>query len=91
MLGLDLRQTNELVLGISLVLGLPMYLLDLWLKKRIAFGLIGLFLFRWAVRCLSGPSPVLYSPWRGNILLILALVLLQSSKLRARPNADAIS
>jgi len=33
---LDLGRTNELVLAISFVLGLPAYLLDLWIDERIA-------------------------------------------------------
>jgi hypothetical protein len=84
-LGLDLSQTWDLVFGISLVLGFPMYLLDLRLKKRIAFFLLALFLFRWAVRCLFGPTPLLVNPfvWPVGILLFTALALLQWSKLRS--------
>lgn len=83
-LGLDPSRTYDLVFGSTLVLGFPMYLLDLWLKKRFAFFLLGLFLFRWAVRCLGGPTPVLGNPfdWPVGILLFLALALLQWSKLR---------
>jgi hypothetical protein len=85
-LGLDLSRTYELVFGISLVLGFPMYLLDLWLKKRYAFFLLILFLFRWAIRCFGGPTPALGNPidWPVGILLFTALVLLQWSKLRTR-------
>jgi len=81
-LGLDLSRMNELVLAISFVLGFPIYLLDLWINKRIAVSMIGLFLFRWIATCYGGPTPILCSPWRGSVLLILALVLLQLSKLR---------
>jgi hypothetical protein len=72
------------VFGISLLLGFPMYLLDLWLKKRVAFSLLVLFLFRWAVRSFGGPTPVFGNPfdWPVGILLFLALALLQWSKLR---------
>ena len=80
-LGLDLRRTNELVLAISLVIGFPIYLLDLRINQRIAISMIGLFLFRWIVLCFGGPTPVLCSPWRGSVLLIVAFVLLQLSKL----------
>ena len=80
-LGLDLSRLNELVLAISFVLGFPIYLLDLWINKRIAVSMLGLFLFRWIATCFGGPTPVLCSPWRGSVLLILALVLLQLSKL----------
>jgi hypothetical protein len=86
-LGLDLSRTYELVFGISLVLGFPMYLLDLWLKKRYAFFLLFLFLFRWAIRCFGGPTAALGNPidWPVGILLFTALVLLQWSKLRTTP------
>lgn len=81
-LGLDPSRTNDLVLGISFVLGFPVYLLDLWINKRIAVSMLGLFLFRWIATCFAGPTPVLCSPWRGSVLLIVAFVLLQLSKLR---------
>ena len=81
-LGLDLSRTNELLLAISFALGSPTYLLELWLNRRIAISMLGFFLFRWIATCFGGPTPVLCNPWRGNVLLILALVLLQLSKLR---------
>ncbi len=81
-LGLDLSRINELVMGISFVLGFPMYLLDLWLNKQIAISMLGLFFFRWIATCFGGSTPVLCSPWRGSLLLIVAFVLLQLSKLR---------
>ena len=80
-LGLDLYRTNELIGGISFVLGFPAYLLDLWLDKRIAISMLGLFLFRWIALCFGGPTPVLCNPWRVSVLLIVAFVLLQLSKL----------
>ncbi len=86
-LGLDLGRMNELVLAISLVLGFPIYLLDIWINKRIAVSMLGLFLFRWIATCFAGPTPVLGSPWRGNVLLIVAFVLLQFSKLRQERKA----
>ena len=81
-LGFDLYRMNELVVGISFVLGFPMYLLDLWLDKRIAVSMVGLFFFRWIALCFGGPTPVFCSPWRVSVLLIVAFVLLQLSKLR---------
>ena len=83
-LGLDLSRTNELLMAISFVLGLPMYLLDLWINKKIAICLLGLFLFRWVARCFDGSTFVLCNPWRGSEFLVLAFVLLQWSKLRAK-------
>lgn len=82
-LGFDLYRMNELVVGVSFVLGFPAYLLDFWINKRIAFSMLGLFLFRWIALCFGGPTPVLCSPWRVSVLLIVAFVLLQLSKLRA--------
>jgi hypothetical protein len=81
-IGLDSTRTNELVLAISLVLSFPAYVLDLWIDDRIAVSLIAVFLFRWIAVCFGGPTVVFCWPWRGSILLILAFVLLQSSKLR---------
>lgn len=84
-LGLDWSSPHEAVMGVSFVLGLPVYLLDLWLNRRIAFGLAGLFLFRWVARCFGGPTPVLCNPfvWPVGILLFLALACLQTSRLRS--------
>lgn len=80
----DFRSMGELVFGISFLLAIPMYLIDLLTKKRIAFCLAGLFLLRWAVRCLAGPTPGLVNPfeWPSGTLLFAAFVLLQWSKLR---------
>jgi hypothetical protein len=73
---------NELVLGISLVLGFPTYLLDLLINRRIAISTLGLFLFRWLSTCFGGSTPMLVNPLRANTLLFVAFVLLQVSKLR---------
>ena len=81
-LGLDLTRMNELVLAVSLVLGFPIYLLDLWSDRRIAISTLSLFTCRWIATCFAGPAPVLCSPWRGSVLLISAFVLLQLSKVR---------
>ena len=81
-LGLDLSRTNELVMAVGFVLGLPMYLLDVWINKRIAISMLGLFVFRWIATCFGGPTPILCNPLRGSVLLILGVALLQLSKLR---------
>ena len=83
-LGLDLSRPDELVLAISFVLGFPMYLLDRRSKKRVAYFLLALFIFRWLARGFGGPTPYLVNPfdWPVGILLFLALALLQWSKLR---------
>ena len=67
-LGLDWDRTNELLLSFSLVMGLPMYFLDVWLNKRIATCLLGLFLFRGGVRYFNGGTPALYSPVAGQLI-----------------------
>jgi hypothetical protein len=82
-LGLDWSRSSEIVLGASLVLGLPAYLLDLWIGKRVPLVLLGLFIFRWLARCYGGPTFVLCNPLRGSVLLIVAFALLQWSRLRA--------
>jgi hypothetical protein len=79
---LDLGRPNELALAITMVLGLPMYALDVWIDRRIAICLLALWLLRWAAASFAGPIPLLASIWRGNVLLILAFVLLQWSKWR---------
>jgi hypothetical protein len=83
-LGLDWSRTNEVVLGVSLALGLPAYLLDLWTTKRVRVPvfLVGLFIFRWLARCFGGPTFVLCNPLRGSVLLIVAFALLQYPSLR---------
>ena len=83
-LGLDWSRINEVFLGLSLVLGLPAYLLDLWTTKRLRVPvfLLGLFVFRWLARCSGGTTFALCNPLRGSVLLIMAFALLQYSRLR---------
>lgn len=81
--GLDLGRLDDFLLALSLVLPFPMYLIDLWIGRRVALCLIALFLFRWAVSGLllgSGPVP----PWSHNGLLLVAFALLQVSRVRIR-------
>ena len=56
-LALDFSRANELLMGFSFILGFPMYLLDLWIKKRIAISLLSLFVLRWIARCFAGSTP----------------------------------
>jgi hypothetical protein len=86
-LGLDLSLKNELALALSFVLGFPLYLLDFWTGKRIAFALIALFLFRWIALCFAGPVFAFCSPWPGSALLICAFLLLQWSKVQGRDSS----
>jgi hypothetical protein len=79
---LDPGRPNEFALAIGLVLGFPMYALDVWLNRRVAICLWMLWLFRWVAASFAGPTLMIASIWRGNVLLILAFALLQWSKLR---------
>ena len=85
-LGLDLSRMNEVTLAVTFVLPFPVILFDLWWGKRIAISMLGLFFLRWIATCFARPSPVLCSPWRGNVLLISALLFLQISKFRRTGN-----
>jgi len=78
---------SDIALAISLVLGLPAYVLDFRSNRRIVIFLPVLFLFRWiAAGAISVPF-TLGQPWRINGLIMAATVLLQWSKLRP-PTAD---
>jgi hypothetical protein len=81
-LALDHSRPYYNLLGISLVLGLPMYLLDVRLKKRFVFFLAFLFVSRSVIRSL--PTHVIGNPIDRpvGIFLFSALVLLQLSKVR---------
>ena len=83
-LALDPQRGVERLFGISLLLALPMYLLDLRSKNRVAFFLLALFLFRWAIRIFLGPTPAFGNPidWPEGIQLFLSFALLQWHKLR---------
>jgi hypothetical protein len=86
-MALDHGRAVENLFGISLLLGFPMFLLDLRLKKQFAFCLASLILVRWAILSLSGPTTVIGNPaaWPTGFLLVTALILLQWSKLRSTP------
>jgi hypothetical protein len=80
---LNLGRRDELLIGISFVLGAPMYLLDLRLKKRLAICLLTLLVCRWAILS-AGAWPPRFSDlfaWPMGILLTLSFVFLQLSRL----------
>jgi hypothetical protein len=83
LLGLAIDKPNELLMGLSFTLGLPMYLVDARRRHRIVLYTPALFVVRWIARCFAGPTPTLVTPfaWPLGALLFLALVLLQLSKL----------
>ncbi|HTL03130.1 MAG TPA: hypothetical protein VL243_12910 [Vicinamibacterales bacterium] len=75
----------EIALGIGLVLGLPAYILDFRSRRRIVIFLPVLLLFRWILMSAVAVPHSLGQPWRWNVLLIAATVLLQWSNLRQQP------
>ena len=79
-LGIDWARPMDFLMAMSFLLPFPMYLLDVRFNARVATGLLGLFIFRWALMCFAGAYPALVNPLRGNILLLFALALLQFSK-----------
>lgn len=81
-LPVDLRLLSEVVVGISLILAFPAYIVDLRSRRRIIIVMPALFAFRWLALSLLVHPPMLVAPWRFNLLLISACVLLQWSKLR---------
>jgi len=83
-LPLDWRQLPHLVVGISFVIGLPCYLLDALTRRRMLVFLPALLLYRWIALGLLVKPHTVAGPWRVCVLLILASLLLQWSKLRAR-------
>jgi hypothetical protein len=72
----------EIAYAVSLVVGLPAYALDWWTGKRVIVFLPALYLLRWLVVSQIGPAPYhLGPPWQGSLLLFVASVLLQWSKM----------
>jgi len=78
----DWSHPSEMTVGISLVVGLPCYLLDAFSRRRIIVFLPALFAFRWLALTLGEPQPRFFIPW-VNALIVLAAILLQWSKLRS--------
>lgn len=81
----DWRVFRDASIGFGLLMGLPAYVLDYWNGKRFLIYLPALFLIRWVAQSLGGTPPYWGTPWIGSELLIAAAVLLQISKLMARP------
>jgi hypothetical protein len=82
-LGIGFEPLLDIPLDVSLVAGLPAYVLDAWSRSRIIVFLPALYLLRWYVGSHIGSAPNDVSPpWRGSVLLIVASGLLQWSKLQ---------
>jgi hypothetical protein len=77
-MALDHSRAFDNLFGISLLLGFPMFLLDLRLKRKFAYCLASLIVVRWAILSLGGPTPSIGNPaaWPTGFLLVTALVLL---------------
>jgi hypothetical protein len=87
-LGIGFDGLLAIGLDISLVAGLPAYALDWRIGRRVIVFLPALYLFRWLVGSQIGPAPYhLGPPWQGSLLLFVASVLLQVSKLKKQPIA----
>lgn len=70
-------------MGISFVLGIPAYFLDVRSKRPFAAGLFLLFVLRWLIMCFFGSRHVLSNPvaWPAGTLLFLTLLFVQLAKL----------
>jgi hypothetical protein len=86
-LGIGFEPLLDVPLDISLVAGLPAYMLDAWSRVRIVVFLPALYLLRWFVWTHIGRAPHHWGspPWGGTVLLIVASALLQWSKLQTSP------
>ena|SRR5690349_3775441 len=78
----DWHRLPDIAVGISFVIALPFYLLDALSKNRVVVFLPALILYRWLSLSLVVKHASLWGPWRVNVLLIVASILLQWSKLR---------
>ena len=78
----DWYRLPDIVVGTSFVLGLPCYLLDAFSKRRIVVFLPALIMYRWLALSILAHPRSLWGPWRVNVLLIVASILVQSSKRR---------
>ena len=83
----DWRRTGDALLGITFLLGLAAFLLDLWRRGRIVIFLPILILLRGFAESHAGSPAKVGWQFRGNELLIAAWVLLQLSKLQSRERA----
>jgi hypothetical protein len=71
-------------IAISFLLGFPMYVLDLLIKRQLAICLLSLIVCRWALLTFGTwpPHPTDPFAWPMGILLTLSFVFLQLSRLR---------
>ena len=81
-IGWDWHRLDGIAVAVAVVSGLPAYMLDLWIDRRIVVFLPALLVFRWFVPGLLATPRYVGHSWRGSVLLIVAGVLLQMAKLR---------
>ena len=79
----DWSQARDAFLGLALMIALPAYALDFWSGRHVVLFLPALFLLRWIATSTVSTPPYWGDPWRGSLLLIVASILLQLSKLQA--------
>jgi hypothetical protein len=83
--GIGFEPVPDVALVVSFLAGAPAYALDMWIGRRVIVFLPALYLFRWLALSHIQTAPYGVSQsWRGSLLLIVASVLLQWSKLRRR-------
>ena len=61
-IGLDHGRVFDNLFGLVLLLGFPIFVLDLWLGKRFAICLATAFLVRWAILSHDGSTPRIFNP-----------------------------
>ncbi len=83
--GIGFEPVPDVAMVVSFLASAPAYALDMWIGRRVIVFLPALYLFRWLALSHIQTAPYGFSQsWRGNLLLIVASVLLQWTKLRRR-------
>jgi len=83
--GIGFEPVPDVAMVVSFLASAPAYALDMWIGRRVIVFLPALYLFRWLALSHLQTAPYGFSQsWRGNLLLIVASVLLQWTKLRRR-------
>ena len=89
-LGIGFEPLPDLALDIGFLAGWPAYALDARSRRRIIVFLPAVYLWRWFAFSRIGPAPHDWSPpWRGNLLLFAASLLLQWAKARGAPGSTS--
>jgi hypothetical protein len=78
----DWHQTAEITVGVSFLIGLPMYFIDWTSRNRLIIFLPALLVFRWLALSFLATPQTFVGPWRVCELIIMASIVLQWSKLK---------